>query len=429
MFPPNEKMKRFAFVLFFPLVILPGCIPAKKEQADKPAPPAVVTNAPKESALSTVVLSPEAEQRLGVVVVPVVENEIQRHRMLGGEVILPPGQSVAVTAPFNGTIAKPENTTELTPGMVVQRGDTVYQILPMLAVEHEALTEVQQVQLAQSRTALMTLQIESQQRIRSAQVELDNAVLELNRAQQLFADQAGSQQQVDANEVKVKLAQQALEAAQESAKYLEKATLDASAISLEPLDIKAPLTGILSNFASIPGQTVVQGSVLFNVTNMDSFWIRVPVYVGQLRDIDTQQPATVREFGQSDLSEGNSVTPIIAPPSANPTAATVDLFYKLKSPETWIRPGHKVAVTMPLNSNASYRVVPWSAVVFDIYGGSWVYQRMAPQTYVRQRVEIEFVDKTESNAFAAYQRGPAIGSEIVTDGAAEIFGTELGGAK
>ena len=408
-------------------VFLSGCTPKENTQPVKPGPPAAVANALHETKLSTVFLTPEAEQRLGIVVVPVVEKEIKRHRVVGGEVILPPGQSATVTAPFNGTILKPEDEAELTPGMIVRQGQVIYRMLPMLAVEHETLTEVQQVQLAQSRTALKTLQIESQQRIKSAQVELDNAELELERAKQIFGDGAGSRQSVDTNEAKVELARQALQAAQESAGYLEKATLDASTVPLNALEIKSPLTGTLSNFISVPGQTVVQGGLLFNVTNLDSLWIRVPVYVGQLRGIDTGQTATIREFGQADMSKGDTVTPIIAPPSANPAAATVDLFYELKSPEAWIRPGHKVAVTMPLHTDASYRVVPWSAVVFDIYGGGWVCKRTAPQTYIRQRVEVEFVDKTGDEALAVLRRGPEAGAEIVTVGASELFSTEIGG--
>ena len=403
----------FVLGLFALAVFGVGCVPKANKPPDKPAPAAVVSNAPKESQLSTVVLSPEAEQRLGVVVVPVAEREIKRHRVLGGEVILPPGQSVAVTAPFNGTILKPEGGSEIVPGIIVQQGQTIYRIVPMLAAE--------------ARTSMITSQIEMQQRVESAQIELENASMELKRARQLFEEGAGSQQKIDTNEVTVKLAQQALAAAQESARYLEQTTQNVSSAPLDSLEIRSPLTGVLSNFASIPGQTAVQGGLLFSVTNMDSLWIRVPVYVGQLRSIDTQQAAMIREFGQTDLSEGSRVTPILAPPSANPATATVDLFYELKSPEPWIRPGHKVAVTMQLHGNTTYRVIPWSAVIFDIYGGSWVYERTAPLTYVRQRVEIEFVDKTESVAVAVFLRGPAIDKDIVTDGASEIFGTELGG--
>ena len=394
-------------------LLLPGCKPKENGQSAKPAPPAVVTNAPKEAELSTVVLTPEAEQRLGIVTVPIAEKEIKRHRVIGGEVTLPPGQSAAVTAPFNGTILKPEGATELTPGMIVQEGEIIYRIVPMLTSE--------------ARTSMMSLQIEAQQRIESAQIELENAVLELKRAKQLFEDGAGSQQSVDTNEANVKLAQQALEGAKESARFLGTTTQEAATAPLDILEIKSPLTGTLSNFISVPGQTVVQGGLLFNVTNMDSLWIRVPVYVGQLRDIDTQQPATIREFGQADVSKGNTVTPITAPPSANPTAATVDLFYELKSPEAWIRPGHKVAVMMPLHTNASYRVAPWSAVVFDIYGGSWVYVQTASRTYIRQRVEVEFVDKSGDEPLAVLRSGPEVGAEIVTVGASEIFSTEIGG--
>lgn len=423
------------YVIVFVLLVSVGCQPPTKKTAAPP--PAVVTNAPKETALATVVLSSAAEQRLGVQVALIVEKPVVRNRVFGGEVMLPPGQSASVTAPFNGTLLPPENSNVPTPGVIVQEGQTLFRILPIFSVEHDALTEVRQLQLAQSKTALATLQIDSQQRIKAAQVELEGTELEWKRAVQLFDEKAGSRQMVDTAETKVKLARQTLETAEANYQYLQKATLDSSVVTLEPLPITAPMTGVLSSFLSVPGQTVVQGSVLFDVTNTESFWIRIPIYVGQLRDINTEANAFVHEFGQVDISVGATAIPIAAPPSANPQAATVDLFYELKSPEKWIRPGHKVAVTLPLQSESVYRTIPWSAVVFDIYGGSWVYQRTAPYTYVRQRVEVEFLTKTDNGtetvaatvAEAVLRRGPNVGSEIVIEGVAEIFGTEFGGAK
>ena len=35
--------------------------------------------------------------------------------------------------------------------------------------------------------------------------------------------------------------------------------------------------------------------------------------------------------------------------------------------------------------------MPWSAVIHDIHGGTWVYRADAPQTFVRQRVHVRFV--------------------------------------
>ena len=51
--------------------------------------------------------------------------------------------------------------------------------------------------------------------------------------------------------------------------------------------------------------------------------------------------------------------PVAAPPSANPDAATIDLFYELENGEGELRPGQKIAVTLPLMGAEQGLVVPW----------------------------------------------------------------------
>jgi hypothetical protein len=68
--------------------------------------------------------------------------------------------------------------------------------------------------------------------------------------------------------------------------------------------------------------------------------------------------------------------------------------------------------------------VPSAAILRDIHGGEWVYQRTAPDTFVRQRVEVA----SEGGGRALLARGLSAGAQIVTDGAAELFGTEFGAA-
>ena len=63
--------------------------------------------------------------------------------------------------------------------------------------------------------------------------------------------------------------------------------------------------------------------------------------------------------------------------------------------------------------------------MYDIDGGTWVYVQKAPYTYVRQRVEVRYVE----NGRAILRRGPAPGTKVVTDGAEEVFGTEFGYGK
>jgi hypothetical protein len=63
--------------------------------------------------------------------------------------------------------------------------------------------------------------------------------------------------------------------------------------------------------------------------------------------------------------------------------------------------------------------------VTDINGGTWVYEVVGEHKFTRRRVQIKYV--VDSNAVLA--SGPPVGSKIVTQGAIELFGTEMGFAK
>ena len=63
--------------------------------------------------------------------------------------------------------------------------------------------------------------------------------------------------------------------------------------------------------------------------------------------------------------------------------------------------------------------------MYDINGGNWVYLRTRQYTYSRRRVEVSSV----IDGSAVLTRGINKDEEIVTTGAAELFGTEFGGGK
>jgi multidrug efflux pump subunit AcrA (membrane-fusion protein) len=103
----------------------------------------------------------------------------------------------------------------------------------------------------------------------------------------------------------------------------------------------------------------------------------------------------------------------------------MDLFYELDNADGKRRPGEKVSVRVPLQGETESSVVPASAVLYDIHGGTWVYENTAPQTFTRRRIEVRLV----SDGDAILARGPAPGAKIVTAGAAELFGVEFGFGK
>ena len=165
-------------------------------------------------------------------------------------------------------------------------------------------------------------------------------------------------------------------------------------------------------------------AALFEIASLKSIWVRVPVYAGDVGSIDRRQPAKVHNLGDSPGSPILSARPIDAPPTANASASTVDLYYQLPVSGVF-RPGQKVGVTLSVVGAQESLVVPHSAIVRDVHGGEWVYESVGPRQYVRRRVEVRNV----TGSVAVLVRGPAAGTQVVITGAAELFGTEFGTGK
>lgn len=229
------------------------------------------------------------------------------------------------------------------------------------------------------------------------------------------------------------VAEETLAAAQQRVASLSDITLDqqpptggsGDPADAKPLPISTPRAGVLRNLAVADGQLVTAGAPLFEVAGMETVWVRVPVYVGMLEQIPEGAAASVKPLGMGAAADPATAEPVAAPPSADALAATVDLFYSLPNPDGLFRPGERVTVDLPLSTDAPRLTIPRAAVLRDIHGTTWVYERTAPRTYRRTRVLVDFTEG--DTAILGY--GPAVGTEVVTDGAAELFGTEFGAKK
>src|SRR4029077_9416548 len=113
------------------------------------------------------------------------------------------------------------------------------------------------------------------------------------------------------------------------------------------------------------------------------------------------------------------------PPTALALSSTVDLYYEINNSDGRFRPGQKMNANLALGADQENLVTPYSAIVTDINGGTWVYENVSENKFVRRRVQVKYVvDST-----AVLKTGPAVNAKIVTAGAAELFGTEMGFAK
>ncbi len=70
-----------------------------------------------------------------------------------------------------------------------------------------------------------------------------------------------------------------------------------------------------------------------------------------------------------------------------------------------------------------HKVVPYSAIIYDLHGQTWVYTNPSSLTFVRDRVNVVSIDGDQ----ATLSQGPPSGTKVVTVGAPELYGTEFEG--
>lgn len=68
------------------------------------------------------------------------------------------------------------------------------------------------------------------------------------------------------------------------------------------------------------------------------------------------------------------------------------------------------------------KVIAYGAVLYDEQGDTWTFTSPAPLTFLRQKIDIAYINGTS----VVLRDGPPAGTTVVTEGAAELLGAELG---
>jgi hypothetical protein len=68
------------------------------------------------------------------------------------------------------------------------------------------------------------------------------------------------------------------------------------------------------------------------------------------------------------------------------------------------------------------KVVPYAAVFYDLNGKTWVYTNPELLTFVRASINVDYI----ASDLAVLSEGPPPGTEVVTVGSPELYGTEFG---
>jgi hypothetical protein len=154
-------------------------------------------------------------------------------------------------------------------------------------------------------------------------------------------------------------------------------------------------------------------------------WVMVNLSPGEYARIAKDRPARITPLYTRD----KGVAPMTAmlsdaPPLEDPKRSMLGLHYVLPSVDHGMAPSTRVRVELQLaGSEDKQKVVPYNAIYYDAKGQPWVYVNPQPLTYERQRVTVQRV----VGPLAVVSDGPAVGTRVVTVGAALLYGTEIFG--
>ena len=199
--------------------------------------------------------------------------------------------------------------------------------------------------------------IEARRAVDAAQADANVVRLRLQRLEQLLKDGAASVRSVEEARGQLQVAEAALNAARERLAAVREGPVGAQG----EITITAPLDGIVQSISAASGQTVAASAPLIQIAQVSTLWVRVPVFAGDVDEIDAAQAASVTRLGGGDPPR--SARRATAPLKADPAAASVDLYYELPGVGATLRPGERVMVELPLKSAQRGLAVPEAAVL------------------------------------------------------------------
>lgn len=85
-----------------------------------------------------------------------------------------------------------------------------------------------------------------------------------------------------------------------------------------------------------------------------------------------------------------------------------------------VRTGAVTQETSPRSQSAQL-AVPYSSLLYDSQGNTWVYSSPEPRVFVREKVDVDFIE----GDIVYLAAGPEIGTNVATFGVAELYGSEF----
>ncbi len=150
--------------------------------------------------------------------------------------------------------------------------------------------------------------------------------------------------------------------------------------------------------------------------------VSIPVSPSELLSVATDEPARIRALTRGAKKTWLTAKPIDKMP-VDGDQPWVNLHYAVAGTGYGLVPGQRVSVELNrVGADKPQKIVPYSSILYDARGNTWVYISPRPLMYVRHAIKVDFIEGDN----AVLTDGPAVGTKVVSVGAPELFGAETG---
>lgn len=178
-------------------------------------------------------------------------------------------------------------------------------------------------------------------------------------------------------------------------------------------------------------ELTVSGVVEEAMTAAGSVRVRVPLTAGDMAKVAQGQPARIvtmddddedddDEEMEADVLDADDIGDVEEDDDAS-NAST--LYYEVNDANHALTPGQGVRVKLSVAGSGDRRlVVPYSALIYDLNGDTWIYVSPEPLVFMRHPVTVEYVE----GDMAVLSDGPPTGTIVATVGVPELYGADTG---
>ena len=152
-------------------------------------------------------------------------------------------------------------------------------------------------------------------------------------------------------------------------------------------------------------------------------WVLVTLSPGEWDRLAKDKPARVLPLATRD-KPGSEVLarPSGMAPLEDMKRSMLSLYYVVPGKDHGLTVNDRMRVELQLaGSSENQKIVPYGAVYYDGKGAAWAYVNPKPLTFERQSIRVERI----VGDLAVLSEGPAVGTPIVTVGAAMLYGAEI----